>query len=394
MSGKGALAVAGGLILLAGLVLTLGLAASPAQVLVAAGLGGLTAALGFFGGRTVGNETENLKPVVSEPPMTDLVADLHVAAVPNVQATRDDLQRIDGLIAEATRELIAAFGILERQLGAQRDLIDGIDRLPGQQRDTVVADAVGSFEHFTSEASETLRAFVDNAVHNNALAVEIVSQMEPALASIDSVAAIVGEIDNIAKQTNLLALNAAIEAARSGEAGRGFAVVADEVRTLSGRTNVFSTEIRRVVDAVRRELASANELTRSLAAQDTSAAMASRQRIEAMMNALQGIDQQRTLATAEAARISAEAQEGVHRAVINLQFQDMTSQLLNVSCQRLQAALDAFSAMKGLPDAQQDPALLLAEVERVRAALRDIAARKFNMPVAQTSMGSGDIELF
>jgi methyl-accepting chemotaxis protein len=62
-----------------------------------------------------------------------------------------------------------------------------------------------------------------------------------------SIASLLGSIDEITTQTSLLALNAAIEASRAGEQGRGFAVVASEVRSLASRTTEIARQIRDLV---------------------------------------------------------------------------------------------------------------------------------------------------
>jgi methyl-accepting chemotaxis protein len=137
------------------------------------------------------------------------------------------------------------------------------------------------------------------------------------------------DVASIAAQTNLLALNAAIEAARAGEAGRGFAVVAREVRmlsTLSGETGKKITEkvgliseaivttCRSATDAVEREQAST-----SLSEQAIEAVLADFRHVtDTLVNSS-------NLLKEESIGIKSEVSE----ALVQLQFQDRVSQIMN-----------------------------------------------------------------
>lgn len=136
-------------------------------------------------------------------------------------------------------------------------------------------------------------------------------------------------VGKVASQTNLLALNAAIEAARSGEAGRGFAVVADEVRQLSKMSAGTGKDIRGTVQGISKSVgqavAGAAELDRAEqtlldAAETTVGGVLSDFDVQVREM------EQRVAELQEAGRATAEA---IQKVLVDLQFQDRTSQILS-----------------------------------------------------------------
>lgn len=309
-----------------------------------------------------------------------------------LQQSREDIDRVDQILQSAIAELLRAFNLLEAQASAQKALIG---RLMTDATDGVseASHENETFKQFVAQISDTLMVFVDDSLNNSKRAIELVEQMDTVGESVGAVNRILGDIEKIAKQTNLLALNAAIEAARAGEAGRGFAVVADEVRTLSERTNQFSSEIRKVISTIDAALASVSNAANQLATTDMTKALESKHGIEGMIAVLDRLGRERVQIAHEASEISAQVQTGVHQAVVGLQFQDMTSQLLRIAAQRVEAVENVVRALPGLKQGRiggTQPAEF-ATLHEALDALTQSSARK---PVAQNSMSSGDVDLF
>lgn len=200
------------------------------------------------------------------------------------------------------------------------------------------------------------------------------------------------EIDGIAKQTNLLALNAAIEAARAGEAGRGFAVVADAVRELSNRTQDFSAQIRQSMTKMREEVTQVEADVNTMASRDMNFALTAKQQADNAMSGLADLNASVASRAAEAGAISERVAREVDSLISGLQFQDMTTQLLDHLKRRSQAIesmMDRLKNVSSLPSIAQ--VARSKEIEDAVVRARDMTRHN---PVAQSQISTGDVDLF
>ncbi len=294
-------------------------------------------------------------------------------------------RQIDGLLVNAVDGLTRSFtglnSLIERQLHIAGSLTD-------RYRTDHLDKEVVNFPQFVSTTQETLGIFIEATIETSRTSMELVDSIDRITAKIGEIVKSTADMDAIAKQTNLLALNAAIEAARAGEAGRGFAVVADEVRALSTRSSVFSEAIRSHIHTVHNELQQADAAISQLAARDMSFAMTSKKKIQTMLDELGQMNGATVHAVEELEEISRTFSSDVYAAITSLQFQDLSSQLLQQICKHADILERASTGLEGIAELNQQ-----TQQDQLKQQRRQLQSQVHN-PVNQTSMHAGEIDLF
>lgn len=306
-------------------------------------------------------------------------------------ATRELHQALD-LLRDAVSELGGGFDGLSRKTGMQQSLLRQI--IDGQREGVSVQD-------FAARTSDLLAHFVDMIVQMSRESLRIVYRIDGMAKEMDAVFGLLKNVNTIAEETNLLALNAAIEAARAGESGRGFAVVAGEIRNLASHSNQFNEQIGSHVERARTAMEQLRGLVGTMASQDLNVALSAKGGIDAMMAHVTESDARTSKVADQVVEINRGLGTDVATTVRSLQFEDILSQLINQTRQRLVELQDITTEctrdIQELACSPIDAELLAQRAERVRNRLaiqREKARIRSRGPALQNSMDAGEIELF
>jgi methyl-accepting chemotaxis protein len=338
-------------------------------------------------------------------------------AAPVIQASLEHHEPVREALEEVRSSLVDELGHATRELHQAMDLLrdavtelgggfDGLSRKTGMQQSLLrqIIDGQGegvSVQDFAARTGDLLEHFVDMVVQMSRESLRIVYRIDGMAKEMDAVFGLLKNVNTIAEETNLLALNAAIEAARAGESGRGFAVVAGEIRNLASHSNQFNEQIGSHVERARAAMGELRGLVGTMASQDLNVALSAKGGIDAMMAHVTESDARTSQVADQVVEINRGLGTDVATTVRSLQFEDILSQLINQTRQRLvelqEVTTECTRDIQELACNPIDAELLAQRAERVRSRLaiqREKARIRSRGPALQNSMDAGEIELF
>jgi methyl-accepting chemotaxis protein len=183
-----------------------------------------------------------------------------------------------------------------------------------------------------------------------------------------------------------------------GKLVSNFILISDGVRDLSQHTNEFSKQIKDVVDNTSNSLGVAEQTLSNLAADDRAAAMKSIQHVRTIMADLAAFNEAVAKNAIDLNFISTNVEQNVLVVISTLQFQDMSSQLIEHARLRMTALQEVANEMgKGKSTGRPSRSEYLAQIAAYNRLLDkhvvSLDKQKAN-PVKQKDFGTGDIELF
>jgi hypothetical protein len=175
-----------------------------------------------------------------------------------------------------------------------------------------------------------------------------------------------------------------------------FIAISDGVRELSAQAGSFSKQVHQLIEDARTSLAASEQSGEGSKANGANSVEISNQQVLAMMQELIGFNETVTQNALELNTIYAKVEQNVLVVISTLQFQDMSSQLIEHARMRMAALKEIAKEMGrgGDSSSQREYMEQIAAYNRLLQKHVASADRHKSNPVAQKDFGTGDIELF
>ena len=234
----------------------------------------------------------------------------------------------NGHIESSREQMESAIAALSERFSGIVDKLDEAVHTSSQETESIEDRDTGLVAVFARSEKELGAVIESQKTAMNSLVnmLEQVQGLDRFIVELQDMAA---DVAKIAQQTNLLALNAAIEAARAGELGRGFAVVAKEFRMLSTQSGETGRRIAEKVGVISGAIIDTCRVVRESVKQEDGSMLAAQTTIGTVLSDFRNITdallRSSTLLKDESIGIKSEIGE----ALVQLQFQDRVSQIMN-----------------------------------------------------------------
>ena len=270
-------------------------------------------------------------------------------------------------IETAREQTESAMASLSREFSRLVEQLDEAIRISSQiagetpDEEQTVAGVFTASDRALQQVVETLRSVLEEKT-------ALMKELGGLLSFTEELDKMARDVASVASQTNLLALNAAIEAARAGDKGRGFAVVADEVRKLSQMSGDTGQRIGEKVRIINQAITSAFTAGEASHDKDSQAVAIVEATLGKVLTNLRALAEGMTIAGEELRQRSACIKSQVSEAIVQLQFQDRTSQVLAHTVSNIRVTGLAFAQTAEIYRTTQtlsgiDIPALLAELE-------------------------------
>lgn len=265
-------------------------------------------------------------------------------------------------IGTANKQAETAVATLSGRFG---NLVRRLDTAVATSRGHVREDGIASILQSTERMLQDVLVLLQSTQHGRMTLLDEVRALTVHTRELNEM---VGEVAAIAHQTNLLSLNATIEAAHAGAKGAGFAVVANEVRRLSMQSREAARKMAQRVELINHDFDRTARTTEQAMGRDADLLGRSESAVREVMTTFTGMVDSLKRSAAIMHEESIGIRSEIEEVLVDLQYQDRTSQILANVENNLAELESVFVASGPLEPGQArsdiDPENWLQDMER------------------------------